>query len=146
LRNSHRGLRRYAFGATIDTPRPPLLTLIAAPFSSLSRHTEDEILALEREHSIEFAPSDGGSERANTEHIDFLQVRNGAVHILDYKPDAHTNKPIVQLAIYALARRAPGLKLFDIKCARLNEEEYCEMFPRTLFSQVRSEENNFPRG
>jgi hypothetical protein len=78
------GLRRSAFGATIHTPRPPLLTLIAAPFSSrLSRHTEDEILALEREHSIEFALSDGGSERAITGHIDFLQVRNGSVHILD---------------------------------------------------------------
>ena len=36
-------------------------------------------------------------------HIDFLQVRNGAVHILDYKPDARTNKPIAQLTSYALA-------------------------------------------
>jgi hypothetical protein len=27
----------------------------------------------------------------------------------------------------------PGLKLFDIKCAWLKEEEYCEFFPRTLF-------------
>jgi ATP-dependent exoDNAse (exonuclease V) beta subunit len=54
-----------------------------------------------------------------TGHIDFLQVRNGALHILDYKPDARTNKPIAQLAIYALAltRLVPGLKLFDIKCA-----------------------------
>ena len=58
-----------------------------------------------------------------TGHIDFLQVRNGAVHILDYKPDARTNKPIAQLAIYALAltRRVPGLKLFDIKCAWFND-------------------------
>jgi hypothetical protein len=45
-----------------------------------------------------------------------LQVLNGAVHILDYKPDARTNKPIAQLAIYALAltRLIPCLKLFDI--------------------------------
>ena len=35
--------------------------------------------------------------RITTGHIDFLQVRNGAVHILDYKPDARTNKPIAQL-------------------------------------------------
>jgi len=57
-------------------------------------------------------------------------VRNGAVHILDYKPDAPTNKPIPQLAINALAltRRIPGLKL-----AWFNELEYCEFFPRTLF-------------
>jgi hypothetical protein len=32
-----------------------------------------------------------------TGHIDFLQARNGAIHILDYKPDARTNKPIAQL-------------------------------------------------
>jgi hypothetical protein len=33
------------------------------------------------------------------------------------KPDARTNTPIAQLAIYALAltRRVPGLKLFDIR-------------------------------
>lgn len=54
--------------------------------------------------------------------------------ILDYKPDARTNTPIAQLAIYALAltRRVPGLKLFDIKCAWFNEQEYNEFFPRTL--------------
>ena len=63
--------------------------------------------------------------------------RNDAVHILDYKPDARTNKPIAQLAIYALALtiRVPGLKLFDIKCAWFNEEEYNEFFPRTLFAK-----------
>jgi hypothetical protein len=48
------------------------------------------------------------------------------VHILDYKPDATTNKPIAQLAIYALVltRLIPGLRLFDIKCAGLNEKSY----------------------
>jgi hypothetical protein len=69
----------------------------------------------------------GAAERTITGHIDFLQVRIGCVHILDYKPDARTNKPIAQLAIYALAltRLVPGLKLFDIKCAWFNEAEYC---------------------
>ncbi len=77
---------------------------------------------------------------AITGHIDFLQVRNGCVHVLDYKPDARTNRPIAQLAIYALAltRRVPGLKLFDIKCAWFNEHEYCEIFPRTLFAKSTS--------
>src|SRR5262249_24451486 len=28
----------------------------------------------------------------------------------------------------------PGLKLFDIKCAWFNENEYCEFFPRKLFT------------
>ena len=89
----------------------------------------------------------GAAERSITGHIDFLQVRNGAVHILDYKPDARTNKPIAQLAIYALAltRLVPGLKLFDIKCAWFNEEEYCEFFPRTLFAQKEGDGLRHPR-
>jgi hypothetical protein len=100
--------------------------------------TEDDIAALERQHGIELAPKTG-SPRAITGHIDFLQVRNGAVHILDYKPDAGTNKPIAQLTIYALAltRRIPGLRLFDIKCAWFNEHQYCEFFPRTLLARRR---------
>ena len=75
--------------------------------------TETDIAALERRYNIELAPRDADKPRAITGHIDFLQVRNGAVHILDYKPDARTNKPIAQLAIYALAltRLVPGLKL-----------------------------------
>ena len=96
-----------------------------------------DIAALEHEHGIELAPRVGAAERSIAGHIDFLQVRNGCVHVLDYKPDARTNRPIAQLAIYALAltRRVPGLKLFDIKCAWFNEHEYCEMFPRTLFQR-----------
>ena len=97
---------------------------------------EDDIAALERKHGIELAAK-AGAPRVITGHLDFLQVRNGAVHILDYKPDARTNKPIAQLAIYALTRRVPGLKLFDIKCAWFNEAEYCEFFPRTLFTRSR---------
>jgi len=92
---------------------------------------EKDIAALEKKYGIELGA------QIITGHLDFLQVRNGAVHILDYKPDTRTNKPIAQLAIYALAltRLVPGLKLFDIKCAWFNEEEYCEFFPRTLFAQ-----------
>jgi transposase-like protein len=97
--------------------------------------SEGDIASLEQELDIELAARDDDKPRVITGHIDFLQVRNGAVHILDYKPDAHTNKPIAQLTLYALAltRLVPGLKLFDIKCAWFNEEEYCEFFPRTLF-------------
>ena len=72
-----------------------------------------------------------------TGHIDFLQVRNGAVHILDYKPDARTNRPFAQLTIYALAlTRLAGLRLFDIKCAWFNEDQYCEFFPRTVLAHT----------
>jgi hypothetical protein len=101
--------------------------------------TEEDIGALEYEHGTQLAPRNGTAERAITGHIDFLQVRNGAIHILDYKPDARTNKPIAQLAIYALAltRRAPGLKLFDIKCAWFNEEESANSFPGHYFPPAR---------
>ena len=97
--------------------------------------TDEEITELETRYGIELAV--GGAPRSITGHIDFLQVRNDAVHILDYKPDARTNKPIAQLAIYALALtiRVPGLKLFDIKCAWFNEEEYNEFFPRRLLAK-----------
>jgi transposase-like protein len=96
----------------------------------------DDISALEREHGIRLLSA--GAERSITGHVDFLQVRNGAVHILDYKPDARTNKPIAQLTVYALAlSRLTGIKLFDIKCAWFNEHEYCDFFPRTLLSRGR---------
>jgi hypothetical protein len=101
-----------------------------------------EIASLEKEHGITLLPESSSAKEgggAITGHIDFLQLRNGAVHILDYKPDAHTNKPIAQLTVYALAltRLVPGLKLFDIKCAWFNENEYCEFFPRALLSRGR---------
>jgi ATP-dependent exoDNAse (exonuclease V) beta subunit len=96
----------------------------------------ETIRELEQEHNIRLLPEDADAHSSITGHIDFLQVRNGAVHVLDYKPDTRTNRPIAQLTIYALAltKLIPGLKLFDIKCAWFNEDEYCEFFPRTLFA------------
>jgi hypothetical protein len=98
--------------------------------------THDDITAVEKKHRVRLLSGD--AETSITGHIDFLQVRNGAVHILDYKPDARTNKPIAQLTIYALAlARLTGLNLFDIKCAWFSENEYCEFFPRALLSHGR---------
>jgi transposase-like protein len=75
--------------------------------------------------------------RATTGHIDFLQIRNGAIHILDYKPDARTNRPIEQLTLYALAlSRATGIRLFDFKCAWFNEDTYCEFFPLHVVRKI----------
>jgi ATP-dependent exoDNAse (exonuclease V) beta subunit len=47
--------------------------------------TPEDIKQLEAEYHVSF-----GVDGALTGHIDFIQVRNGAVHILDYKPDART--------------------------------------------------------
>jgi ATP-dependent exoDNAse (exonuclease V) beta subunit len=101
--------------------------------------TPETIADIEREHCVSLLPD--GASGSLTGHIDFLQVRNGAVHILDYKPDARTNRPIAQLTIYALAlSKLAGLRLFDIKCAWFNEEEYCEFFPRTLLERCRKQD------
>jgi RecB family exonuclease len=47
-----------------------------------------------------------------TGHIDVLQIRNGRVHILDYKPGAIHERPIAQLMIYALAGLDHGIGHF----------------------------------
>ena len=73
-----------------------------------------------------------GTDRTNviTGHVDLLQIRNGAIHILDYKPSAKKQKPVDQLTLYALAlARLTGLRLFHFKCAWFDEEDYFEFFP-----------------
>jgi len=97
---------------------------------------EQDIAAIESRWGIALTPKLSGQERAVTGHIDFLQIRNGAIHILDYKPDATTNKPFAQLTIYALAlSQLTGIPLFDFKCTWFNEEQYCEVFPRTILNR-----------
>ena len=99
--------------------------------------TRADIKALERHHGIRLLPEGASADQTITGHIDFLQVRNDAVHILDYKPDARTNRPFAQLTIYALAlTRLAGLRLFDIKCAWFNQDQYCEFFPRTVLAHT----------
>ncbi|MEI8327632.1 MAG: hypothetical protein WCG02_00655 [Candidatus Taylorbacteria bacterium] len=65
-----------------------------------------------------------------TGHIDFVQIRNGSVHLLDYKPNAAKEKPIEQLTWYALAMsRLTGMRLFEFKCAWFDEKDYFEFYP-----------------
>ena len=65
-----------------------------------------------------------------TGHIDVLQIRNGAIHILDYKPNAAKEKPIAQLMVYALAlSRRTGLRLYDFTYAWFDEHDYFEFYP-----------------
>ncbi len=65
-----------------------------------------------------------------TGHIDLLQMRNGMIHILDYKPSARKEKPIDQLTLYALAlSRQTTLRLYNFKCAWFDEDDYFEFFP-----------------
>ncbi|MFH1565701.1 MAG: PD-(D/E)XK nuclease family protein [bacterium] len=65
-----------------------------------------------------------------TGHIDMVQIRNGQIHILDYKPNADKEQPIDQLTLYAMAlSRLTGLRLFEFKCAWFDEENYFEFYP-----------------
>lgn len=65
-----------------------------------------------------------------TGHVDFIQIRNGSVHILDYKPNAAKERPIEQLTLYAMAlSRLTGLRLFEFKCAWFDQKDYFEFFP-----------------
>src|ERR1700675_5050605 len=65
-----------------------------------------------------------------TGHIDFLQIRNGHIHILDYKPDARKETHAhVQLTIYALAlARRSGLPLKFFKCGWFDEKDYFDFY------------------
>ncbi|MDO8555338.1 MAG: PD-(D/E)XK nuclease family protein [bacterium] len=85
------------------------------------------------ENSKEKTMSELGREelpRLITGHIDFLQIRNGAIHILDYKSNAAKEHPIEQLTLYALAlSRLTGLRVFHFKCAWFDEKDYFEFFP-----------------
>ncbi|MFC1596206.1 PD-(D/E)XK nuclease family protein [Candidatus Margulisiibacteriota bacterium] len=71
-----------------------------------------------------------GEDERITGHIDLIQVRNGSIYIMDYKPSAKKEKPIEQLTIYALAlSRLTGLRLFHFVCAWFDDENYYEFFP-----------------
>ena len=65
-----------------------------------------------------------------TGHIDLLQIRNGLLHVLDYKPEADKINPIEQLTIYAIAlSRKLNLELYYFKAAWFDENNYYEFFP-----------------
>ena len=65
-----------------------------------------------------------------TGHIDFIQIRNGQIHLLDYKPDAAKEKPIEQLTWYALAMcRLTGLRLYDFTCAWFDDKDFFQFYP-----------------
>lgn len=74
-----------------------------------------------------------------TGHIDFVQIRNGAIHILDYKPGSSHEKPIAQLMTYALAlSRRTGLRLYDFVCAWFDDDHYYEFYPLHVIHKVRA--------
>jgi transposase-like protein len=93
-------------------------------------YMDDEDLAHLKEELNFKIPLDFGESRVITGHIDLIQIRNGSVYILDYKPNAKREKPIEQLTIYALAlSRLTGLRIYDFKCGWFDNKNYYEFFP-----------------
>ena len=65
-----------------------------------------------------------------TGHIDVVQIRNGQIHLLDYKPNANKERPIEQLTWYALAMsRLTGLRIFNFTCGWFDEKDYYQFYP-----------------
>lgn len=86
--------------------------------------TDDGLVQLKGKKRPEVMP------KLLTGHIDFVQIRNGCVHLLDHKPNAAKEQPIEQLTWYAMAMsRLTGLRLFEFKCGWFDEEDYFESFP-----------------
>lgn len=78
-----------------------------------------------------------GLPRLLTGHIDLVQIRNGQIHILDYKPNAAKEKPLEQLTWYALAlSRLTGLRLYEFKCAWFDEKDYFEFYPLHVVKKI----------
>jgi len=79
-----------------------------------------------------------------TGHIDVIQIRNGSIYIMDYKPSAAKERPVDQLTIYALAlSRLTGLRLYNMKCAWFDDKNYYEFFP--LHVVYKKKQKRLPR-
>lgn len=90
---------------------------------------KDDIIHYQNELGFQ-VPIELKDREVITGHIDLIQVRNGMIHIMDYKPGAAKVKPLEQLTIYALAlARLTTLRLYNFKCAWFDEENYYEFYP-----------------
>ena len=73
-----------------------------------------------------------------TGHIDLIQVRNGSIYIMDFKPSASKERPVDQLTLYALAlSRLTGIRLYHMKCAWFDENNYYEFFPLHVVYKIK---------
>lgn len=89
--------------------------------------TADEIAYYKAEGFFVTLPE---SAKPITGHIDLVQVRNGFIHLLDYKPNARDIDPVNQLVVYALALASrTRLPVRAFKCAWFDEKDYFEFFP-----------------
>ena len=98
-------------------------------------------------HELNFdIPITLNDEEYITGHIDLIQIRNGSVHIMDFKPSASKAKPLAQLTLYALAlSRLTGLRLYHFKCAWFDSKNYYEFFPLHVVYKLKEKRKRLPR-
>ncbi len=82
-----------------------------------------------------------------TGHIDVVQIRNGKIYILDYKPEAKKINPVNQLILYALALASrTRLPLKTFVCAWFDEKDYFSFYPLHAVYQKRLSRCNSHNG
>lgn len=109
----------------------------------ISEHSDDEAIKHNNKSSYTGTILLKGDKKPKpfpkllTGHIDLVQIRNGQVHLLDYKPNASKERPIEQLTWYALAMsRLTGLRLFNFTCAWFDEKDYYQFYPLHVVKKI----------
>jgi len=125
--------RRSADGSSAERPRAEIDVVptasVSADFTTSAGENRTAATATSASRR-QFRDREVPMPKLLTGHIDFVQIRNGCVHLLDYKPNAAKEQPIEQLTWYAMAMsRLTGLRLFSFKCGWFDEKDYFEFFP-----------------
>ena len=71
-----------------------------------------------------------------TGHIDLIQIENGLVKVIDYKPEGNFLLSLPQVATYGLFIKSM-FNLHDIKCISFNKKGAWEYDPHILLSDVK---------
>jgi hypothetical protein len=71
-----------------------------------------------------------------TGHIDLIQIENGIVKVIDYKPEGNFLLSLPQVATYGLFIRSL-FDLHDVKCISFNKKEAWEYNPYILLTDVK---------
>ncbi len=132
-RRRHEALQKFMLyndSVTVATEVPVYLTRDDLEHMQTQLGFEMYLRAKNRISEGQEIPTKDGLPKLITGHIDFIQIRNGQIHILDYKPQAKKQQPVEQLTLYAMAlSRLTGLRLFEFKCAWFDDNDYFEFYP-----------------
>ncbi|MHA1885367.1 MAG: hypothetical protein ACW96S_09970, partial [Promethearchaeota archaeon] len=71
-----------------------------------------------------------------TGHVDLVQVEDGVVKVIDYKPEGNFLLSLPQVAIYGYLLKSK-LKINNLKCVSFNKNEAWEYNPSILVSDIK---------